>query len=57
MEIRISQALAHFRQLLALGADYDQALRDTQIAYDLDCETVDMLAECYEYDNAPLSRM
>lgn len=57
MEIRISQALAHFRQLLALGADYDQALRDTQVAYDLDCETVDMLAECYEYENAPLSRM
>jgi len=50
MQIRLSQALAHLQQLIELGCDYEQAVRDTTVAFDLDTEAADLLAECYDYE-------
>jgi hypothetical protein len=50
MKIRISEALAHLNQLIDLGCEYPQAVYDTAAAFDLDREAVEMLEECYDYE-------
>jgi len=40
---RFSEALAHTKQLIQLGCDQEEALANTQVAFDLDDLTVDML--------------
>lgn len=45
MKTRFSAALAHYSQLRELGCDQDQALADTQVAYDLDDLTLDILGQ------------
>ncbi len=50
MKIRLQQALAHLNQLIELGAEYPQAVYDTSVAYELDREAVEMLEDCYDYE-------
>ena len=50
MKIRMSEALAHLQQLIQQGCDYQQAVRDTCVAFELDSEATEMLQDCYDYE-------
>lgn len=49
MKIRLQEALAHLNQLIEQGCEYPQAVYDTSVAYELDREAVEMLENCYDY--------
>lgn len=49
MKIRLQEALAHLNQLIELGAEFPDAVYSTAVAYDLDREAVEMLEDCYDY--------
>lgn len=50
MKIRISESLAHLKQLIEQGCEYPQAVYDTAAAFELDREAVEMLEDCYDYE-------
>ena len=48
----ITEAVAHLDQLVQLGCDYEEALSNTQVAFELDQESIEMVEclydeECY----------
>ena len=47
---KLSEALAHLKQLIALGCEFPDAVYDTSVAFDLDPESVEMLEACYDLD-------
>lgn len=47
---KISEALAHLKQLTDLGCDYEEAVGETAVAFELDPESVEMLESCFEYE-------
>ena len=44
----MSEALAHMTQLIDQGCYYEQAVHDTQVAFDLDEESTDLLESMYD---------
>lgn len=46
---RLSEALAHLNQLVAQGCEYDEAVGETVVAFELDPESAEMLESCFGY--------
>lgn len=46
-----TEAVAHYQQLLSLGANEDQAVRDTQVAFELTDQEADTLIDPMAYYN------
>ncbi len=44
----ITEAVAHMEQLIALGCAYDEAVSNTQVAFELDHESMEMVECVYE---------
>ena len=44
----MTEALAHMTQLIDQGCYYEQAVHDTQVAFDLDEESTDLLESMYD---------
>jgi hypothetical protein len=47
---KLSEALAHLKQLIALGCEFPDAVYDTSVAFELDPESVEMLEACYDLE-------
>lgn len=47
---KLSQALAHLKQLIALGCEFPDAVWETTKAFELDPESVEMLEACYDLE-------
>lgn len=43
----ITEATAHLKQLVDLGCDYEEAVANTQAAFELDQESMDMVEAVY----------
>lgn len=52
MTTTMSQALAHLKQLIGLGAEFPDAVYSTGVAFELDPESVEMLECCYDFECA-----
>lgn len=50
---KYSEAIAHYNQLMELGADQNTALHDTQIAFDLEDYEADFLVDPMAYYEWP----
>ena len=46
----ITEAAAHLDQLVQLGCDYEEALSNTQVAFELDQESMEMVESVYSED-------
>lgn len=44
----ITEAVAHMKQLIDLGCSYETAVYDTQAAFELDQDSMDMVENVYE---------
>ena len=44
----ISEAVAHMTQLIDQGCYYEQAVHDTQVAFELDQESMDLVESIYD---------
>ena len=44
----ISEAVAHMTQLIDQGCYYEQAVHDTQVAFELDQESIDLVESIYD---------
>lgn len=44
----ITEAAAHMQQLIDQGCSYEVAVHDTQVAFELDDESMDFVTEIYE---------
>lgn len=47
---RFTEAMSHLKGLIAAGADYDTAVYDTTVAYELNTFEQDILEANYELD-------
>ena len=43
----ITEAVAHMTQLVDLGCEYEEAVANTQVAFELDAESMDMVEAVY----------
>ena len=46
----ITEAAAHMKQLMDLGCDYDEAVSNTQVAFELDQECMDLVEQVFAVD-------
>ena len=44
----ITEAVAHMQQLIDQGCYYEQAVHDTQVAFELDQESMDLVESIYD---------
>lgn len=44
----LTQALAHLKQLIALGAEFPDAVYSTSVAFELDNRAVELLEDMYD---------
>ena len=46
----ITEAAAHIKQLMDLGCDYEEAVSNTQVAFELDQESMDLVESVFSVD-------
>lgn len=44
----ITEAVAHLEQLVALGCEYTEAVANTQVAFEMDQDSIEMVECVYE---------
>lgn len=46
----ITEAAAHMKQLIDLGCDYEEAVANTQVAFELDQDSMDLVEQVFSVD-------
>ena len=46
----ITEAAAHMKQLIDLGCDYEEAVANTQVAFELDQDCMDLVEQVFAVD-------